>query len=53
MNSLGIFEIDLQIKSKTFKHHINRIDQLTNNIIGIDFMQKHKMHYDLQTRQVN
>jgi hypothetical protein len=52
MNSLGIFEIDLQIKSKTFKHHINVIDQLTDNIIGIDLMHKHKMHYDLQTWQL-
>jgi len=52
MNSLGIFEIDLQIKGKTFKHNINAIDQLTDNIIGIDFMHKHKLHYDVQTRQV-
>jgi hypothetical protein len=30
MNSIGIFEIDLQIKGKTFMHNINVIDQLTN-----------------------
>ena len=52
MNSLGIYEIDLQIKGKTFSHHINVINQLTDNIIGIDFMHKHKLHYDVQTRQV-
>jgi predicted aspartyl protease len=52
MISLGIFEIDLQIKGKTFKHNINAIDQLTDNIIGIDFMHKHKLHYDVQTRLV-
>ncbi len=52
MNSLGIFEIDLQIKGKTWKHQINVINQLTDNIIGIDFMHKHKLHYDIQTRQV-
>jgi hypothetical protein len=52
MKSLGIFEIDLQIKGKTFTHHINIIDKLTENIIGIDFMHKHKLHYDVQTRQV-
>ncbi len=28
MNSLGIYEIDLQIKGKTFTHNINVIDQL-------------------------
>jgi hypothetical protein len=52
MNSLGIFEIDLQIKGKNFKHTVNVIDQLTDNIIRIDFMHKHKLHYDVQTRQV-
>ncbi len=52
MNSLGIFEIDLQIKRKKFTHHIIVIDKLTDNIIGIDFMHKHKLHYDMQTRQV-
>jgi len=52
MNSLGIFEIDLQIKGKKFTHQINVINKLRDNIIGIDFMHKHKMHYDVQTRQV-
>ncbi len=52
MNSLGLFEIDLQIKGKNFKHTVNVIDQLTDNIIGMDFMHKHKLHYDVQTRQV-
>ena len=52
MHSLGIFEIELEIKSKKYRHHINVIDQLTDNIIGIDFMHQHKMHYNVQTRQV-
>jgi hypothetical protein len=52
MHSLGIFEIDLQIKGKSFKHNVNVIDQLTDNIIGIDFMHKHKLHYDVLTWQV-
>ncbi len=41
--------MDLQIKGKIFTHHI--INQLTDNIIGIDFMHKHKLHYNVQTRQ--
>jgi len=52
MKLLAIFEIDLQIKGKTFTPHINVIDQLTDNIIGIDFMHQRKFHYDVQTRQV-
>jgi hypothetical protein len=41
-----------EIKGKKYRHQINVIDQLTDNIIGIDFMHHHKMHYDVQTRQV-
>jgi len=52
MNSIGIFEIDLEIKGKIFKQTLNVIDRLTDNIIGIDFMHKHKLHYDVQTHQV-
>ncbi len=47
MYSLGIYEIDLQIKGKTFKPHINVIDQLNDNINGIYFMHQHKLHYDV------
>ncbi len=28
------------------------MDTLTDNIIGIDFMHKNKLHYNVQTRQV-
>ena len=52
MNSLGIYEIELEIKGRKYRHHINVIDQLTDNIIGIDFMHQHQLHYDVQTRQV-
>jgi hypothetical protein len=52
MTSLGIFEIDLQIKGKKFTHNISVINQFTDNIIGIDFMHQHKLHYDVQTIQV-
>ncbi len=44
MKSLAIFEIDLQLKGKNFTHHINVIDQLTDNIIVIDFVHQHKLH---------
>ena len=51
MNSLGIFEIDLQIKGKSFKHPVNVIDQLTDNIIGIDFMPVSYTHLTLPTNR--
>jgi hypothetical protein len=50
INSLGIFKIELQIKGKMCTHHINVFDQLTDNIIGIDFMHQHKLHYDMQCK---
>jgi hypothetical protein len=34
MNSLGIFETDLQIKGKTFKHHVNIIN-LQTTLLGL------------------
>ena len=40
MHSLGIYKIDVFIKGKKFTHHINVMDTLTDNIIGIDFMHK-------------
>jgi hypothetical protein len=52
MHSLGIFEIDLEIKGKKYRHQINVIDQLTDNIIRIDFMHQYKLNYNVQTRQV-
>jgi hypothetical protein len=52
LNSLGIYKIDLFIKGKKFTHPINVMDTLTDNIIGIDFMHKNKLHYDVQTRRV-
>ncbi len=52
INSLSIYKIYLHIKGKKFTHHINVINQLNDNIIGIDFMYEHRLHYHIQTRQV-
>jgi hypothetical protein len=43
-------KLTFRLKEKNFTHQINVIDMLT--IIGIDFMHKHNLHYDVQTRQV-
>jgi hypothetical protein len=47
-----MYEIDLHITGEKFKHHINVIDQLNDNIIDINFMHRHRLHYDIQSRQV-
>jgi hypothetical protein len=48
MNSIGVYEVDLYIKG----HPVNVIIELNDNIIGIDFMHRNKLIYDVNTRQV-
>jgi hypothetical protein len=45
MNSYGIYEIDLWVKGKKFTHPVNVIKELNDNVIGIDFIHKHKLMY--------
>ena len=52
MNSLGVYEVDLYIKGQKFTHPVNVINELNDNIIGIDFMHRNKLIYDVNTRQV-
>jgi hypothetical protein len=52
MNSIGGYEIDLYIKGQKFTHPVNVINELNDNIIGIDFMHRNKLIYDVNTRQV-
>jgi predicted aspartyl protease len=52
MNSIGVYEVDLWIKGQKFTHPVNVINELNDNIIGIDFMHCNKLIYDVNTRQV-
>jgi len=52
MNSIGVYEVDLWIKGQKFTHLVNMITELKDNIIGIDFMHRNKLIYDVNTRQV-
>jgi len=52
MNSIGVYEIDLYIKGQKFTHPVNVINELNDNIIGIDFMHRNKLIYNVNTRQV-
>ncbi len=47
MSSYGVFEVDLFIKGKKFTHPVNVIQELNENIIGIDFIHAHKLTYDV------
>ena len=44
--------MDLWIKGKKFTHPINVINELNQNISGIDFIRTHKLTYDVLSRQV-
>ena len=52
MNSIGVYEVDLWIKGQKFTHPVNVINELNDNIIGIDFMHRNKLIYDMHMRQV-
>jgi hypothetical protein len=52
MNSIRVYEVDLWIKGQKFIHPVNVITKLNDNIIGIDFMHRNKLIYDVNTRQV-
>jgi hypothetical protein len=52
LNSIGVDEVDLWIKGQKFTHPVNVINELNDNIIGIDFMHRNRLIYDVNTRQV-
>jgi hypothetical protein len=48
----SVFEVDLFIKRKKFTHPVNVIQELNENIIGLDFIHAHKLTYDVISRSV-
>jgi len=52
MNSIGVYKVDLWIKGQKFIHPVNVITELNDNIIGINFMHRNKLIYDVNNRQV-
>jgi hypothetical protein len=52
MSSCGIFEVDLWIKGKKFTHPVNVIQELKENISGIEFIHSHRLTYDIIACQV-
>jgi hypothetical protein len=52
MNSLGVFEIPMTIRGRKFVHPVTVVEDINDNIIGIDFMHVNKMTYNTHSRQI-
>ncbi len=49
---MGIYEIEMTIRGRKFLHLVKIVKDINNNILGIDFMQKHKLNYDSTPKQI-
>ena len=52
MNSLGVYEITMTIRGRKFVHPVTVVEDINDNIIGINFMHQNKMNYDTHSRQI-
>jgi len=52
MNSLCVFEIPMTIRGRKFVHPVTFVEDINDNIIGIDFMHINKMDYDATSKQI-
>ncbi len=51
MRSLGIFEIEMTMRGRKFTHPVTVVEDINDNILGIDFMHTHKLNYDSTSKQ--
>jgi hypothetical protein len=52
MNSLGVFELPMTIRGRSFLHPVTVVENINDNIIGIDFMHANRMNYDAASKQI-
>ncbi len=52
MSSQGIFEIEMTILGRKFLHPVTVVEDINDNILGIDFMHTHKLNYDSTSKQI-
>jgi hypothetical protein len=50
MYSLGVFELPMTIRGRSFLHPVTVIKDINNNIIGVDFMHANHMNYDAASK---
>ncbi len=51
ISSLGMFEIEMTIRGRKFTHTVTVVEELNDNILGIDFIHQHKLNYDSTSKQ--
>ena len=42
----------MTIRGRKFTHHVTVVEDLNDNILGIDFMHQHKLNYDSTSKQI-
>jgi Retroviral aspartyl protease len=52
MNSFGVFELPMTIRGRKFVHPVTVVEDINNNIIGIDFMHANQMNNDAASIQI-
>jgi hypothetical protein len=52
MDSMGIYEIEMTIRGRKFLHPVTVVQELNDNILGINFMHQHKLNYDATSKQI-
>jgi hypothetical protein len=52
MDSMGIYEIEMTIRGRKLLHPVTVVEDLNDNILGIDFMHQHKLNYDTHSKQI-
>ncbi len=52
MSTLGIYKIEMTIRGRKFTHPVTVIEDINNNILGVNFIHQHKLNYDSTSKQI-
>ena len=52
LGCIGVFEMDFKILGRKFKHPVRVLQYVTEDIIGIDFINTHHLWYDTENREI-
>jgi hypothetical protein len=52
MDYMGIYEIEMTIRGRKFLHPVTVVEDINDNILGIDFMHQQKLNYDSTSKQI-